>query len=53
VNRAGKQRLSGIATIEGVGFFDLPHSTPQVGVSPNNIELHPLLKFTSSDCQRA
>jgi hypothetical protein len=37
-------RLSGTATIEGVGFFDFLHG--QRGVAPNGIELHPVLRFT-------
>jgi hypothetical protein len=42
--------LTGIATISGVGFFDLIHG--QAGVAPNGIELHPALSFTSADCKR-
>jgi hypothetical protein len=30
-------------TIRGIGFFDIKHSTPQDGVAPNGIELHPVL----------
>lgn len=30
-------------TIRGVGFFDIKHPTPQDGVAPNGIELHPVL----------
>jgi hypothetical protein len=41
--------LHGTATVNGVGFFDLLHG--QTGVAPNGIELHPVLKFTSSNCQ--
>lgn len=29
--------------LRGVGFFDLKHPTPQDGVAPNGIELHPIL----------
>jgi hypothetical protein len=29
----------------GVAFFDLTHGTPQRGVAPNGIELHPVLNF--------
>ncbi len=29
---------------------DMPEGTPQVGVAPNNIELHPVLKFTAENC---
>jgi hypothetical protein len=42
--------LKGSATIVGVAFFDLPHSKPQHGVAPNNIELHPVLSFTKPTC---
>jgi hypothetical protein len=42
--------LTGSATIIGVAFFDLPHATPQHGVAPNNIELHPVLSFTKPTC---
>jgi hypothetical protein len=42
--------LSGTATVTGVGFFDMIHG--QTGVAPNGIELHPVLKFTSSNCKR-
>jgi len=30
-------------TVTGVLFFDVPHATPQEGVAPNNVELHPVL----------
>src|SRR5512132_1159937 len=40
--------LDGRATITGVGFFDIPHR--QIGVAPNAIELHPVLKFLASSC---
>lgn len=36
--------LHGIATIDGVGFFDVLHG--QRGVAPNGIELHPVMRFT-------
>lgn len=42
--------LTGLATITGVGFFDLIHG--QAGVAPNGIEVHPALSFTSADCKR-
>ena len=29
--------------LRGIGFFDIKHSTPQDGVAPNGIELHPVL----------
>jgi hypothetical protein len=37
------RKLSGTATITGVGFFDFPHK--QTGHAPNNLELHPVLTF--------
>jgi hypothetical protein len=43
--------LQGRATIEGVGFFDEVHQ--QIGVAPNGVELHPVLKFSSGNCSRA
>jgi hypothetical protein len=45
------QQLRGAATISGVGFFDLRHG--QTGVAPNGIELHPVLSFTRSTCERS
>ena len=42
------QRLSGTATIDGVGFFDVRHG--QTGVAPNGIELHPALRFVARGC---
>jgi hypothetical protein len=45
--------LSGMATITGVGFFDLKHGTPQLGRAPHDRELHPVLSFTlTSPCSR-
>jgi hypothetical protein len=40
----------GSATIVGVGFFDRRHG--QGGLARNGIELHPVLRFQSSDCTR-
>ncbi len=40
--------LGGRANITGVGFFDIPHG--QIGLAPNAIELHPVLKFLASSC---
>jgi hypothetical protein len=37
-------RLSGTATIDGVVFFDFVHG--QRGASTNQIELHPVLRFS-------
>ncbi len=45
------KRLSGTATISGVGFFDQIHG--QKGVAPNGIELHPVVGFTGATCGRA
>lgn len=39
--------LSGTATITGVGFYDKPHAN---GASQYGVELHPVLRFSSSDC---
>lgn len=44
--------LEGTATISGVGFFDVKHPTPQTGVAPNGVELHPVLGFTDAVCSR-
>jgi hypothetical protein len=44
------KHLSGSAIIIGVGFVDVVHSTPQNGVAPNDIELHPVLSFTHATC---
>ena len=37
------QPMSGLAQINGVGFFDTLHG--QAGVAPNGVELHPVLDF--------
>jgi hypothetical protein len=42
--------LEGSATITGVAFFDVKHSNPQHGVALNNIELHPVLRFSYPTC---
>jgi hypothetical protein len=44
------RKLSGTATVTGVGFFDQIHG--QTGVAPNGIELHPVVGF-SGRCGRA
>jgi hypothetical protein len=41
-------KLKGTATVTGVGFWDVPHG--QTGRAPNSIELHPVLRFSSSNC---
>jgi hypothetical protein len=46
------QTLHGTAAITGVGFFDIHHATPQRGVAPNDIELHPVLSFHAPACRR-
>src|SRR5262245_16879297 len=38
------RKLSGTATVTGVGFFDVIHG--QTGVAPNGIELHPVVGFS-------
>jgi hypothetical protein len=42
--------LTGRATIKGVGFFDLVHSSKQHGVADNDAELHPVLQFNAGTC---
>jgi hypothetical protein len=42
------RRLSGTATITGVGFFDQIHG--QTGVAPNGIELHPVVEISGATC---
>lgn len=37
--------LNGTAPLTAVGFFDLHHSTPQLGRAPDDRELHPVLSF--------
>jgi len=37
------------ATIRGIGFFDFFHN--QTGVAPNEIELHPVLRFMDATCE--
>jgi hypothetical protein len=44
------RKLSGTATVTGVGFFDQIHG--QTGVAPNGIELHPVVGF-SGRCRGA
>jgi hypothetical protein len=41
-------KLSGTATITGVGFFDRPHA---IGAAKSGVELHPVLRFSSSNCE--
>jgi hypothetical protein len=43
-------RLSGTATITGVGFFSAQRLKPS---APNGIELHPVLAFASARCATA
>jgi hypothetical protein len=38
------------ATVTGVGFWDVKHSTPQLGHALNDLELHPVLKLTQAAC---
>jgi hypothetical protein len=41
--------LTGTAKITGVGFFDRPHAS---GAAKNGFELHPVIRFSSADCQQ-
>jgi hypothetical protein len=41
-------KLSGIATVTGVGFYDRPHA---IGSALHGVELHPVIKFSSSNCK--
>jgi hypothetical protein len=41
-------KLSGIATVTGVGFYDRPHA---IGSALHGVELHPVIKFSSSNCR--
>ncbi len=43
----GFRNLAGTATITGVGFFDRPHAD---GHALHGIELHPALRFQSTNC---
>jgi phytoene dehydrogenase-like protein len=40
--------LSGTAIITGVGFYDIPHAD---GRSRYGVELHPVIRFGSKDCE--
>jgi hypothetical protein len=42
------RKLSGTATISGVGFFDQIHG--QTGVAPNGIELHAVVGISGANC---
>ena len=44
-------KLKGRATIGGFGFFDFFDN--QTGVAPNEIELHPVLRFIDATCEIA
>jgi hypothetical protein len=44
------RQLHGTATITGVGFIDVAHSSPQEGVGPHNLELHPVLSISNLTC---
>jgi hypothetical protein len=43
------RKLSGTATITGVGFFDKTHG--QTGGADSGIELHPVIGFVSTNCR--
>ncbi|HEX9375746.1 MAG TPA: hypothetical protein VGB19_05860 [Actinomycetota bacterium] len=47
---SGSTKLTGTATITGVGFYDAKHG--QDGEAPNGIELHPVLAYTGT-CSKA
>jgi hypothetical protein len=44
------QRLRGVASITGVGFFDRFHESHVIGTADNAIELHPALDFHAASC---
>jgi hypothetical protein len=45
------KHLHGIATITGVGFFDVTHGgSGQRGHAPYNRELHPVIGFSATNC---
>jgi hypothetical protein len=52
-HKKSKKNLNILVRVTGVGFFDIPHSTPQTGHAPNDIELHPVLgiNFVDDDVQ--
>jgi hypothetical protein len=41
-------KLSGIATVTGVGFYDRPHA---IGSALHGVELHPVIKLSRSNCK--
>jgi hypothetical protein len=43
------RKLTGTATITGVGFYDKSHG--QGGGADNGIELHPVTGFASANCR--
>jgi hypothetical protein len=45
-------RLSGTATLGGVGYFALGSSRRAFGAAPNGVQLHPVLEFASLNCRR-
>lgn len=47
-----RQELHRLATISGVGFFDVGHGgAGQTGhAAPYNRELHPLVAFSATNC---
>jgi hypothetical protein len=51
IQHAGWKHLHGLATITGVGFFDVKHGgTGQRGHAPYNRELHPVIGFSATNC---
>jgi hypothetical protein len=41
-----RQRTSVPVSVTGVGFFDVVHG--QMGMAPNGLELHPVLKIVAA-----
>jgi hypothetical protein len=51
MQHAGFKHLHGLATITGVGFFDVKHGgVGQTGHAPDNRELHPVIGFSATAC---
>jgi len=45
------KKLHGLATVTGVGFFDIKHGgVGQTGHAPFNRELHPVIGFSATTC---
>jgi hypothetical protein len=48
-DRRSRREPTQTATIRAIGFFDFFHN--QTGVAPNEIELHPVLRFMDATCE--